>query len=175
MDPDTLVATHGDPVTITRVVSATVGQDGVSAVTREFEHTLAVLSSPTDDDTQRPEGRSNQGDLTATVQSETDVAVERQGGRDRVIEGHVNPATAEDVDAYSVVEISDDTHNFANIRKVTATCERWTGTNLQDDARGYLNADTDFGDTRLQFALGSAIASPPNTQLETRVGSVVVD
>ena len=138
-DPTQLVETHGTEVTYTRVVDYTIGASGdVEDVTREYEHTKGIISSPSETDSQELEGRLDSGGITVTVPSGLDVEMNRTGGKDRVVIGHVDPATATDVEAYTVQDVSDDTHNFAGIRKVTLTCDRFSGRdNVQDDADTY--------------------------------------
>lgn len=140
--PDDLIERHGDPITISRVVDYTMSAEGVSDVVRRFDHTKGIVSAPSETDTQRPEGRVDTGNLTVTVPSDQDVQVERQGGRDRVALGHIDPDDDPDPDAYTVTDVSDDTHPIADVTKTTLTTEKWTGQNLFDDAEYYLIADT---------------------------------
>ena len=138
-DPTQLVETHGTEVTYSRVVDYTIGASGdVEDVVREYEHTKGIISSPSETDSQELEGRLDSGGITVTVPSGLDVEMNRTGGKDRVVIGHVDPATATDVEAYTVQDVSDDTHNFAGIRKVTLTCDRYSGRdNVQGDASEY--------------------------------------
>lgn len=140
--PNQLVADHGDDITILRVVDFEMTPNGATDVIRHIDHTQGVISSPSETDTVRPEGRADTGNRTVTVQSSQDVQVERPGGRDFVALGHIDPDDDLDPDVYTVTNVSDDTHNFLDITKKTLTCEAWTGKHLFDYADYYLVADT---------------------------------
>lgn len=138
MTPDDFVDAYGEPVTITRAVSLTVTMDGAEDVEREVEQTKGIIRSPpTESMLQRLEGRIDEGSIQVTLPSSSDVSVRRQGGRDRLALGHVDPASDTGVDAYSIVEIFDDTHPITGTRKLTVVCQALNRPDLQDDAVEY--------------------------------------
>ena len=83
--PNKIVEAKGEDVLLTRVTDYTAGRDGVEDVTREVETTKAVVHNPTESQQQRLEGRLNDGSISVTFVSGTDVDADRNGGRDRLI------------------------------------------------------------------------------------------
>lgn len=155
--PDDLVNQHGRNVTVMRVSSFDVTRDGAKNITREYEHTQAILSKPSEDDTQRLEGRIDAGSITATLLTSVDVEAERDGGRDRIALGHIDPSTATDVDSYTVQEDVTDTHPMVGIEKATYMCERYSGRDtLSEDADVFVAADSEYDKTAFDVGLESA-------------------
>ena len=150
MNPNQIVNTHGDDITITRVVGFEVGRDGGKHIIRDYTHTKGVISQPGRDDTQRLEGRLDEGAIQVTVQTDEDVQTTRQGGRDRILIGHVDPSEDEDVSAYSVVNVQDDRHNLVGVEKKTLMCNRFGGRNdVRNDADLYIGniLEVEYEDT----------------------------
>jgi hypothetical protein len=83
--PDSLISKFGEGIALTRTVEFDTGRDGVTNVTREIETTAGVVSSPSESAEQRTEGRIEDGMITVTVPSGTDVRADRDGGRDRLL------------------------------------------------------------------------------------------
>lgn len=138
MNPDDMVTANGEAITLTRAVAMTVTVDGAEDIEREYEHTTGVIRSPpTESLLQRIEGRIDEGSIQVTLPSSSDVSIRRQGGRDRLALGHVDPASDTGVDAYSIVEIFDDTHPITGTRKLTVVCQALNRPDLQDDAVEY--------------------------------------
>jgi U3 small nucleolar ribonucleoprotein component len=140
MNPDTLVENNGQNITITRVSSFDVTADGIENVEREYEQTKGIISNPSEDLAQRLEGTIDEGSITVTVTSDTDVEAQPDAGKDRIIKGHVDPSTASDVEVYTVVSLQDDEHPLMGIKKLTAVCNRFNREDLQDDADTYVSA-----------------------------------
>ena len=84
--PNKIVEAKGESVVLTRVTDYTAGRDGVTDVRREVETTKAVVHNPTESQQQRLEGRLNDGSISVTFVSGTDVDADRNGGRDRLIQ-----------------------------------------------------------------------------------------
>jgi len=95
MKPDDIVENSGRAITLTRVSDYSAGPEGAESVEREFEQTKGVVSSPSEEQLQNLEGRLDEGAITVTLFSNTDIEPDRDGGRDRLILGHVDPSTAE--------------------------------------------------------------------------------
>jgi len=93
--PDDLIAQNGEPVTLTRVTDFDAGRDGVANVTRELETVQAIVHSPSESQTQRLEGRLQDGAISVTLPSDTDVEADRDGGRDRLLRPDPNTLTDE--------------------------------------------------------------------------------
>jgi len=140
--PDDIVTERGEQLTLTRVSAFDTGRDGVSNVTREFETIMGIVSQPSEEDAQRLEGRIESGAITVTVPSGTDIASDRDGGRDRLIRPATDPTTVDgSVRVYTVEDVQDDTHAFAGIRKVTVVCSEFGGReDLSEDADSYVQA-----------------------------------
>ena len=83
--PDSLVAQFGEGLALTRVVNFEAGRDGVSDVIREIDTFNGVVSQPDESDSQELSGRLEDGAITVTVPSGTDVLADRDGGRDRIL------------------------------------------------------------------------------------------
>ena len=83
--PDKIVQQKGEMVALTRVTDYSAGRDGVEDVRREIEAVKGVVHSPTESQQQRLEGRLNDGSISVTFVSGTDVDADRDGGRDRLI------------------------------------------------------------------------------------------
>jgi len=141
--PNDLVDRFGREVTVTRVGSYDVNVDGGQNITREYEHTKAVLFNPSVDDQQMLEGRIDAGSIGATVPSGLDLRANRDGGKDRlIVDGHVDPSTATDVTAYTVMSDETDSHPmFPDLTKATFMCDRFSGRErLSEDADTYTQA-----------------------------------
>ena len=124
--PDALVQANGEPVTLLRFVDGTIDRDGATERTGEYEQTVAIVSNPSEEDIQRLEGRLDEGGKVLTLQSDTNIQVERSFGPDHVALGHVDPAT-DDMTLYRVLDVKDDVHPLAGIRKLTASVDRTGG------------------------------------------------
>jgi len=137
--PNDLVDRFGRNITITRVTDATVTVDGAESKTREYEQTQAIVFNPSVDDQQMLEGRIDAGSVGVTVTSDTDLEANRELGKDRIVLGHVDPSTATDVTAYTVVSDETDTHPmFPDLTKATFMCDRFSGREtLSEDADTY--------------------------------------
>jgi len=142
-NPDDLVATNGEALTLTRVSEFDTGRDGVSNVTREFTTVMGIVSQPDERAEQELAGRLEAGAITITVPSDTDIRADRDGGRDRIVRPDADPtAPPEGVRLYTVIDVSDDTHPITGTRKVTVTCNEFGGReDLQNDADTYVDAD----------------------------------
>jgi len=143
--PNSIVAAKGEPVTITRVTDYTAGRDGVEGVTREYETVKGVVHSPTESQQQRLEGRLNDGGISVTFVSGTDVAADRDGGRDRLIRPSVDDPENPPADAriYTAIDVTRDKHALVGIEKLTVVYNEFGGRqDLSEDASQYVEAWT---------------------------------
>jgi len=136
-DPDDLIAQNGEPVTLTRVTDFDAGRDGVENVTREYETVQAWVHSPSESQAQRLEGRLQDGAISVTLPSDTDVEADRDGGRDRIIRPAADPTATGSSRIYTVEDVSDDTHPMVDITKLTVVCNELDREDLSDDADTY--------------------------------------
>ena len=134
-DPDALVNANGEPVTISRVSSFSVDIEGSENVERETEAVKAIISSPSESDQMRLEGRLDEGAITATFPSDTDISATRDGGKDRIFRPATDtPAAPEDnVVVYSVEEVRKDTHPIVGMTKLTVVCNRLGGRDTEEE------------------------------------------
>ena len=123
MDPDTIIQESGEPITLSRVVDFTVNSEGAQDVQRELHTTKGIVSSPSEELEQRLSGRIEDGAITVTLPSETDVQQNRYGGRDRIIRGTVESEGEYDgQELYSVIDVTRDRHPMVDINKLTVVC-----------------------------------------------------
>ena len=119
--PNQLVEQFGETVTHEYVTdyeldnNGQVDPDSLETVEEEIP---AIVSAPSEEDTQRLEGRLSAGSLQLTVPSDQDVRGDRGGRRDRFeIRDH----------RYEVVDVQDDIHPVTGTEKVTVFADRLGG------------------------------------------------
>jgi len=119
--PDAIVERTGQTVTheyVTDYDLTAEGQVDQNSITTEQEKIPAVISQPSEEDTQRHEGRLSTGSLRLTVKSDRDVQGNRGGRPDRFkIDG----------DWYVIVEVRDDEHPITGTKKQTVLVDRLGG------------------------------------------------
>ncbi len=119
--PDTLVSQYGQAVTheyVTDYSLTAAGQVDTSSVVTTTDTIDAVISQPSEEDTQRIEGRLSAGARQLTVASSVDIQATRGGRRDKItIAG----------DVFEVMEVRDDTHPVTGTRKQTVLIDRLGG------------------------------------------------
>jgi len=119
--PDAIVAQHGVTVTHEYVTDYSLdanGQVDPNSVVTTTDEISVVISKPSEEDTQRHEGRLSTGGLRLTVPSDQDVSGERGGRRDQFqIDG----------EWYEVVEVQDDEHPLTGTAKQTVLVDRLGG------------------------------------------------
>lgn len=125
-NPDALVDDNGIDVELRRVTDAVFDGNKVldeQASTIETVTVQAIISQPSDQLQQRPEGRVETTRLQATVKSDVDVLASREGERDEITpqSGPYNGKT------FAVVDVADDTHPFVDETKKTLTLEQRDG------------------------------------------------
>jgi len=119
--PNDIVAEHGVTVTHEYVTDYALddnGQVDPDSIVTATDEVPAIVSQPSEEDTQRLEGRLSTGGLRLTVASDRDVSGDRGGRRDRF---HV------DGEAYEVVEVRDDEHPITGAAKQTVIVDRLGG------------------------------------------------
>jgi len=119
--PDAIVAAHGVTVTHEYVTDYSLdanGQVDPGSVVTDSDDIQAIVSKPSEEDTQRHEGRLSTGGLRLTVPSDRDVSGERGGRRDRF---------QVDDEWYEVVEVQDDEHPVTGTAKQTVLVDRLGG------------------------------------------------
>lgn len=141
--PNKIVEAKGEDVLLTRVTDYTAGRDGVEDVTREYETVKGVVHSPTESQQQRLEGRLNDGSISVTFVSGTDVDADRNGGRDRLI----RPAVTDPEDlpegarVYTAIDVTRDKHALVGIEKLTVVYNELGGRqDIDEDADVYVEA-----------------------------------
>ena len=119
--PDAIVEDAGKLVThqyVTDYDLTDEGQVDQNSLDTDQEEIKAVISQPSEEDTQRHEGRLSTGSLRLTVKSDRDVQGDRGGRPDRFkIDG----------DWYQVVEVRDDEHPITGTKKQTVLVNRLGG------------------------------------------------
>ena len=121
LGPDDLVDRTGQTVTheyVTDYDLTDEGQVDQPSLVTEQDEIKAVISQPSEEDTQRLEGRLSTGSLRLTVKSDRDVQGDRGGRPDRF---------KIDDDWYQVVEVRDDLHPITGIKKQTVLVDRLGG------------------------------------------------
>jgi len=119
--PDAIVDATGQTVTHEYVTDYTLtdeGQVDPNSIVTATDEIKAVVSQPSEQDTQRLEGRLSSGSLRLTVKSTRDVQGDRGGRHDRFQVGE---------DWYQVVEVRDDEHPITGTTKQTVLVERLGG------------------------------------------------
>ena len=119
--PDEIVASNGEPLTLSRVTDFSVGPDGTENVTRELVQIQGIVSNPSEEMQQALSGRLSEGAITVTVKSDLDIEDDRDGGRDRIIRPAIDSYDGETI--YSVEQVTRDTHALAGISKTTVVCD----------------------------------------------------
>lgn len=120
-NPDELVDAHGEEVTLEHVTDAQYDDNDVldeSASTIETETVSMIVSSPSEQDQIRLEGRVGTAELKGTVKSSVDVSTQREGRRDRIQRGG---------EWYDVIDVADDTHPFVGTPKQTVMLRQLDG------------------------------------------------
>lgn len=121
MNPDALVASHGEDVTLSRVTTAVYNAHNeldVDASTIETPTIKAIFSQPREQDLLQLQGREARRALRATVASTTDVQRSRPGRPDEITRAGIT---------YRVVEVNDDQHPSLGARKKTVLLEELPG------------------------------------------------
>lgn len=138
--PDDIVARAGEPITLERAVDYEIDANGqVQTLETERVTTEAIVSQPTEEDEQRLEGRLSTGSLKMTLPSNTDVAADRDGQRDRIYRPELAGwgedgwgddgwgGSAPEKRIYEVVEVRDDKHPLTGALKLTIIADELDG------------------------------------------------
>ena len=121
LGPDELVDRTGETVIheyVTDYDLTAEGQVDQNSLVTDQDEIEAVISQPSEKDTQRLEGRLSTGSLRLTVKSDRDVQGDRGGRPDRF---------EIDDDWYVVVEVRDDEHPITGTKKQTVLVDRLGG------------------------------------------------
>lgn len=119
--PDAIIESHGETVTHEYVTDYSLdanGQVDPASVVTTSEDIQAIVSSPTEEDVQRMEGRLSDGGYRLTVPTDQDVSGDRGGRRDRF--------TVRGVEC-EVMEVRDDEHPVTGTTKQTVLVDRLGG------------------------------------------------
>ena len=119
--PDGLVAQSDETVTHEFVTDYNVDDNGQvepDSIVVDTVERPAIVSSPSEEDEQRHEGRLSTGSFRLTLLSDADVKGDRGGRRDRfAVRGQWT----------EVVEVRDDTHPITGTQKLTVLVDRLDG------------------------------------------------
>ncbi|MCU4743467.1 hypothetical protein [Natronoglomus mannanivorans] len=123
---DERVEANGVPVELEHLTDFAIDANGqVTDEETDVRQIKAVISSPSESDTRRLEGRLSNGSVKLTVKSDVDVRGDRDGASDKIR----YPVEADNTDSelYRVVEVRDDTNHLTGTRKKTVLCDRLGG------------------------------------------------
>lgn len=111
--PNAMVEAYGESVTLERVTNAVFDDNrelDPAASTIESVTIEMFVSSPSEEDIVRAEGRVSLPTLKGTVDSSIDIQADRRGRPDRITRGGTT---------YSVDEVRSDTHPMLDLEKQT--------------------------------------------------------
>lgn len=120
-NPNRLVDSVGEQVTLERITNAVFDdydELDEDASTIESVQIDAFVSSPSEEESSRLEGKASFDRLKITVDSSVDIDSQRTGGADEVIRNGTR---------YKVAEVIDDRHPIVDIEKKSAILEPRAG------------------------------------------------